>query len=303
MPSLAAIRASAWRSCRRQPVASDPLLEAAGAARADELQEQMQVHVPAVERRRRERSEEAAHCPHAEADQEQRTDVQARQALGVARLLGFDIDGVADLEDPHVFEPRADPGQRVERLALQHLRPALRERTLRRGDGVDALAVPVEQRKEYGVGIGGLAQDVEALANHRIGVAGSDVLEIDRDLCASEVNTERRALGPRLPKLRRQDIGSRELGKRLAWHLRYPDGIPLFSSQFLAVYRANPRNQLTKRVLRPSAGCVALCQKCLGMQGNRMYLLCSLCHFGKLISPDLTTCGLPSASRCTFQRR
>ncbi len=137
-----------------------------------------------------------------------------------------------NLEDADMLEPRADPGQRFELLALQHLGPALREWSLGGCDRIDALAVAVEQRQENRVGIGGLAQDVEVLADHRIGIAGGDVLEVDRDLGAGKVDAERRAFRPLLPQLRRQDVGSRELGKRFALHRRHPDWIPL---NFLAV--------------------------------------------------------------------
>ena len=99
-------------------------------------------------------------------------------------------------------------------------------------------AVAVEQREEDRVGVGGLAQDVEALAYHCIGVAGGDVLEVDRNLGASEVDAERRAFGPRLPQLRRQDVGGRELRKRFAWHRSIPRWDP---PVFEAVSRRLPR--------------------------------------------------------------
>ena len=76
-------------------------------------------------------------------------------------------------------------------------------------DGVDALAVAVEEHEENRVGRDCLAQDFEALADHRIGVAGGDVLEIDGDFRAGKIDAERRTIRPRLPQLRRQDVGSR----------------------------------------------------------------------------------------------
>ena len=226
-----------------------------------------------------------------------------RQAPGVARLLSARGDGVTDLEDAHVLEARADPGQCLERLALQDLGAALREGGLGGRDGFDALAVAVEQREEDGVGASGLAQDVEALADHRIGVAGGDVLEVDRDFGAGKVDAERRPVGPLLPQLRGQHVRSREVGKRFALHLRHPDELPLFSRQCLSAAGGGHRNQLTNPASQSSTTCAALCQKRLGMQGNHMYFLWSLCQSGRRMKPDLTMCGLPSASRWTFQRR
>ena len=60
-----------------EPVRERDLLEPAGEARADELEQQVQVHVPAVAWRRRNEGEEAANrALHGEGDQEQRADVE-----------------------------------------------------------------------------------------------------------------------------------------------------------------------------------------------------------------------------------
>ena len=89
------------------------LLEAGGQRIAQQLQQQLQVHVPGAARQRIGQAQDAGRlAQHAEADQQHRADGQLGEALGFDQLVPARRGGVADLGEPQVFEAALEPRDR-----------------------------------------------------------------------------------------------------------------------------------------------------------------------------------------------
>ncbi len=194
-------------------------LEAGRKARADELEQQVLVDIPALARAGRCQAHESGDAaPHRKADQQQRADLQLREAQGFAALFGFRIAGIAIFQDADMAEARPEPGHRFERLGLEDLRRTLGEHALRNRDARDTGAVLGEAREENSVGGGGGAQIVEILRDAGGHVLARHALELDRDLGAGDVESKRGAVGRGGPDLGRKDVGGGEIDVRFVDH-------------------------------------------------------------------------------------
>jgi hypothetical protein len=111
-----------------------------------------------------------------------------------------------------VIEPRPQPGPLLDAVTAQGLRVALREGAARHRDRVHDQAGRVERDGQRGVAGRRVAQQVEVLAQDVLGRVAAEVLEIDGNLGAGDIQARVQALRTRgRPCLGRQDVGRGEL--------------------------------------------------------------------------------------------
>ncbi len=143
----------------------------------------------------------AVHEPHEagdpaaylEADHHRGADLQLCQPPGVLILARGRMKRILDAEQAQVLEVLDDPGQGVERDALEGLRIGGGEGRLRDVDPLDELRVRVGQRDEDGVAAGRVEQRVETALQDRVGVGAPEVLEVDRQLGVDDIEPALRA--------------------------------------------------------------------------------------------------------------
>ena len=185
-------------------------LEAGGEARADQLEHQVQVGVPAVlARLRREQRDEAIdaivqrHPAH-----EGGAHVELDQARRIGRVLATRVKGVADLGEPQVLELAGQHRQAVGGIAFQDLRIERCHQTSGCGDPLDDLALAVEQRDADGVDAGCFTQRVEVALDAIVARFAGEAYEVDGDLGDEHVETDGGALAVAEDELCGQEICS-----------------------------------------------------------------------------------------------
>ena len=198
-------------------------LETGGEARADELQHQLEVHVPRATRQSVREAEDAGGLAlDAERDQQCRTDLQLREATGLSELLLPRRAGVAQLGKAQVIEPGLQPGKLLDAFATQRFRAALRERATRDLHVFDRKLVGTEHRDERAVRRGRFTQQLEIATQRFFQRLPAHVLEIDGDLRARDVETEDRFLSTTVPGVTGQDVRGRELCCLVGRQIRHP---------------------------------------------------------------------------------
>src|SRR6516165_3091397 len=105
-------------------------LESGGEARADELHQQLQVHIPRPARQRVcEREESSGPALRAQRHDQRGTDLELGELHRLSGLILARGAGIAQLREPQVLEPSLQPRKRLEARARESLRAALREST------------------------------------------------------------------------------------------------------------------------------------------------------------------------------
>ena len=190
-----------------QPALDADALKADRQARADEFQEQVQLHIPGLARLGAGEAQDPGRAAlDVIGDGQHRADAEFPPAQGILGLVGTDIGGVTHLPDAQRRESRAQPRQRCERLAAQLFRVAGRKEIPRHGHLREGAGIRVEAQVESGIRARRFAQHVEVggdpLVRRRLGHA----LEIDRDLDADDIETRQR---------RRPTAGPHRLGEQV----------------------------------------------------------------------------------------
>ena len=174
---------------------------------AEQLQQQLQVHVPGAARQRIGEPEDAGgHTAHAEGNHEHRADLQLRQALALDQLIPARRGAVADLREAQVFEAALEPGIGFDGGAAPGFHAALRERAVRGVHLVDRRAVGREQPHEGGIDAGGIAQGVEAVADAGFDGAAPHVLQVDGYFGAGDIDAQGGFAAARRPHARREHV-------------------------------------------------------------------------------------------------
>jgi len=122
-------------------------LQARGEGRADQLEQQVQVGIPALAGLRGTQREEAAGAAvQRERAGEQRADAEFGEARGIGGRIAAraDVSRISTMR--RCSRPCASSGQSLERVALHHLRVEGREQRGGARHALDGLAVVVEQR-------------------------------------------------------------------------------------------------------------------------------------------------------------
>ena len=183
-------------------------LEARAHRVADELEQQLQVHVPRAARQRVGETEDAGRLAlHAEGDEQHRTDLQLREAPAFGGLVLARGGGVADLGEAQVFEAALEPRIGFERRAAPGLDATLRERSVGGIDLVDRPRLGSEQPHEGRIDSTGVTQRVQGVADAGFDLPAAHVLEVDGNLGARDVDAKRLLAAAGRPHARREDVG------------------------------------------------------------------------------------------------
>jgi len=91
-----------------------------------------------------------------------------------------------------VVEAPLDPRIGLQRRRTESLHPALRQRAMGGIDLLDGIAVRRQHPHEGRVDVGGIAEGVEAVADAGLDRAATNVLQVDGDFGAGDVDAERR---------------------------------------------------------------------------------------------------------------
>ena len=182
-------------------------LEARGKTAADELEQQMQLHVPVVARQRARDSEDAGRPILDEiSDHENRADAELAPHGRIVSLVDTHVRGIAQFGHPQRREPRAKPGQRAQSLAAQLLRIAGRKHAARDRNVDEILGIELQLDVKGGIGAGRFAQQFQIRGDTSRGRSRGHRLEIDGDLGADDVETDRGTQTTARPGLRGQHV-------------------------------------------------------------------------------------------------
>ena len=184
-------------------------LEASGEARADELEQQVQVRVPAVAWLRRAERHETVHAAvQRQPANQQRAHAELGEARGVDGEIASRGQRVAHLQDAQVAERAGEVRQPLDRVALHHLRVEWGEEPGGAGYPLDGLLLGIEERDADRVGAGCFAQRLEVALDAVVTGFAGQRLEIDGDLGGEDIESDCGAAAIPEDVLRGEEVGA-----------------------------------------------------------------------------------------------
>jgi hypothetical protein len=193
-------------------------LEAGGETRPHQLQQQVQVRVPAVARLRRAQRHEAADATvQRKSTDQQGSDAEFRETRGVRRLFPAGRQRVPELDDPQVLEAVGQQRQALEGIPLHHLGVERGEQRRGTRHPLDDFLLGVEECDADRIHPRGLAKRLEVALDAAVAAFARERLEIDCDLGGEDVESDGRAIAVPEDNLGREEVRAVLLVAALGW--------------------------------------------------------------------------------------